>query len=219
MKVNMIKANTYRNWTTALLAGSLMLSLSLSLTAQEKTAYQGLPGSKVKVDGTSNIHDWSVESRIIGGTIEFDSRIATNPAEALKAAPKVEVMIPVRSLKSGNTKMDEIMMETMEEKAQPRITYNVTKLTLKEPPAAAGGPFKVDAIGLLTVHGVTVTNQMVATIEPQPGDKLKITGNTEAKMTAFGMKPPAPTIAGGAISTGDDVKISFEWITRKKAGK
>ena len=33
------------------------------------------------------------------------------------------------------------------------------------------------------------------------------------KMTSFGIQPPAPKIALGLISTGDDVKIAFEWNT------
>jgi hypothetical protein len=36
------------------------------------------------------------------------------------------------------------------------------------------------------------------------------------KMTDFGIEPPAPKIALGAIKTSDDVKLTFEWITAPK---
>jgi hypothetical protein len=37
-------------------------------------------------------------------------------------------------------------------------------------------------------------------------------------MTDFGIKPPAPEILGlSVIKTGDDLKLTFEWVTEKKA--
>ena len=44
-------------------------------------------------------------------------------------------------------------------------------------------------------------------------EKLKTTGSTTVKMTDFGIQPPTPKFAGGLIKTGDDVKITFEWLT------
>jgi hypothetical protein len=35
-------------------------------------------------------------------------------------------------------------------------------------------------------------------------------------MTDFGIEPPAPKIALGAITTGDDIKFSFEWVVAKR---
>jgi hypothetical protein len=49
------------------------------------------------------------------------------------------------------------------------------------------------------------------------GDKLKITGTTALKMTDHAIKPPAPAVGLGLIKTGDEVKISFEWVTKKIA--
>jgi len=39
--------------------------------------------------------------------------------------------------------------------------------------------------------------------------KMKTSGSTSVKMTSFGIKPPAPKVALGLISTDDDVKISL----------
>ena len=47
--------------------------------------------------------------------------------------------------------------------------------------------------------------------------KLKVAGATKLKMTDFKIDPPAPKIALGAIKTGDDVKLTFEWLTQVKA--
>jgi len=58
---------------------------------------------------------------------------------------------------------------------------------------------------------------MPVTIERRDG-KIKVTGSTPLKMTDFGVKPPEITIPVlGKITTGDEIKISIEWITAPKA--
>jgi len=34
-------------------------------------------------------------------------------------------------------------------------------------------------------------------------------------MTDHGIKPPSPALAMGLIKTGDDVKVSLEWVLAK----
>jgi polyisoprenoid-binding protein YceI len=83
----------------------------------------------------------------------------------------------------------------------------------------AGEPFQFDTKGELTVAGVTKPIDMVVTLTPMEGNKLKATGSKELKMTDFGMKPPAPTLGLGLIKTADEVTVSFEWMTAKRAAK
>jgi len=73
-----------------------------------------------------------------------------------------------------------------------------------------------EATGTLTVHGVAKPNTMPVTIERIADRKLKVTGTTSVKMTDHGIKPPSPPLIGGLIKTGDEVKITFEWVTTKK---
>jgi polyisoprenoid-binding protein YceI len=95
------------------------------------------------------------------------------------------------------------------------ITYKLTALTLKTDPPGPNGPAEYNSKGDLTVSGVTKPIEMPVTIERIEGGKLKIKGGIPLKMTDFQIKPPAPTLAMGLIKTGDDVKISFEWILAK----
>jgi polyisoprenoid-binding protein YceI len=173
-------------------------------------------GSKAKIEGTSTIHDWSMESSVIGGFMEVDANF---PASALTdpnaARPKVEVFLPVRAFKSYAKRMDEVMQEHMEEPKFKRIEYKLIELKPKSAPGTTG-PLQFEAVGLLTVHGVTRTNTMPVTIEKLDG-KIKVTGKTPLKMTDFGVKPPAPTILGmSPIKTGDDITVSFEWLTARR---
>lgn len=199
---------------------AMALTMTAALTAESWTRYEGQPGSKVRIDGTSTIHEWFVESKLIGGYMEWESSFPLDPSvekpPALKVKPKVEVKIPVNSLKSGKPAMDSVMHAAMKKEEHPVIKYKLSEMTLKEGPRRAGDPLRFDTKGELTVSGVTKTQAMEVVVERIEQNQLKVTGTAAVKMTDFGIKPPAPKIALGLISTGDDVKITFEWKTAVK---
>jgi YceI-like protein len=194
-----------------------LLIAGLAFGAEEMTKYESKAGSKVTLDGTSSIHDWTVESRIIKGTMElgFDP---SNPKPG-KVPAKITTSIPVRSLKSKGKldpkRMEEVMQETMKMPSAPNIDYRLTELVLKEAPKASSEPLKFESKGELSMAGVTNQISMPVTMERMEGGKLKTMGTVTLKMTSFGMKPPAPKLLLGMVSTGDDVKVAFEWLTEK----
>jgi polyisoprenoid-binding protein YceI len=156
-----------------------------------------------------------MESPVIGGFIEADAGF---PESALKggdaAKPKVEVFIPVRTLKSYNKRMDEVYQEHMEEPKFKKMEYKLTELKGKGD--AKAGKCEFDAIGTLTVHGVAKTITMPVTIEKVDAKKIKITGATSLKMSDYGVKPPSPDIGVAKITTGDDIKVTLEWTPAQK---
>ena len=206
--------NIMKKFPTPMLS-VLALALAATVSAQNLTKFEAQPGSKVKIDGTSTVHDWTVEGGIIGGVLELDAKFAADPSKALpgKVPAKVEATIPVRSVKSGKKAMDDIMHAAMKQPTHPKIEYRLTELTLKETPKSADGPFTFDSKGELSVAGVTNKVAFPVTMTRVDKNKMKTTGTTSVKMTSFGIQPPAPKIALGLIKTGDDVKIAFEWNT------
>jgi polyisoprenoid-binding protein YceI len=90
------------------------------------------------------------------------------------------------------------------------INYRVVELVPTGPNTAGGLDY--DAKGTLTISGVTRTNAMPVTIS-KAGGKIKVLGSTSLKMTDYGVKPPAPELGLGLIKTGDEVKLTFEWVT------
>jgi polyisoprenoid-binding protein YceI len=208
-----------RSAIAAIAAGAAALLLAAPATAQT-VRYEAQPaGSKVKMEGTSTIHDWTVESTNVGGFIEADSGF---PESALKdpqaARPRVQVSIPVGDLKSYADAMDAVMQDHLNMDKYPQIEYRLIELKPKSA-ADATGPLLFDAVGALTVSGTTRTNTMPVTIERLDKTKIKVAGSTPLKMTDFDVVPPAPRILGlPTIKTGDDIKISFEWLTEQKTG-
>lgn len=198
-------------------AAALFLGGILATLSAEAVRYEAEPGgSKMKIDGTSTLHDWTVECGVIAGFMELDATFPVGSATPSAVTPRVEVSIPVRQLKSGKKSMDSVMHDAMKQEKFPKIEYKMLGL---KPKAGAAGQF--DATGALTIAGITKTNTMAVTIARADGNKLKVTGGTAVKMTDFGIKPPSPDVPGlsALIKTGDDVKLSFEWITTKAPAK
>jgi polyisoprenoid-binding protein YceI len=207
----MMKLDCFSGIRNLLAVGVLLLAVSLE--AQNTIRYDAQPGGKVRVEGTSSLHDWAVESRVLGGFMElepgFDADLKT-----LTTTPKVEVTIPVRQLKStdNSKKMDANTWEHLSYTNHPAIKYRLLSLTPKAG-GSAGPASQFEAKGELTVAGVTRTNTMPISMERVDKTKIKVTGKTSLKMTDFGIQPP--TIAILFVKTGDDVKVSFEWLTAK----
>jgi polyisoprenoid-binding protein YceI len=198
--------------TKTLLPLALLLAV-LPVRAADTVKYVAQPGSEVKFDGTSNIHDWTVKGAIISGSMEVSSDFDKD-LKTLTTVPKVDVNIPVRSLKSGNKRMDEVMQEHMNIKEHKDIKYQLTRMTLKSEPKTPNGPAEYTSTGDLTVAGTKKSIEMPITIERVEPGKLKIKGTVPLKMTDFGIKPPAPTLAMGLIKTGDEVKVAIEWVVK-----
>jgi hypothetical protein len=189
------------------------ISLALPLGAADAIRYNSVPNEcKVRMEGTSTIHDWHAESGVIGGSLEAEPGFPDSAKGPVQ--PKAEVNIPVRSLKtSGGRKMDSVMQEHMKATEHKMIKYTVIEMSPKGANSAGGTDFETK--GTLTIAGVTRTNTMPVTVSKVGDTKLKIVGNTKLQMTAYGISPPAPDIGLGLIKTGDEVTIQFEWVTEK----
>jgi len=185
----------------------------------ETVRYGYRQGTKVTIEGTSTIHDWTVEGSIIGGAFEVEAAFVADrslksvPSLRTKGvAPSVDISIPVRSLKSKYTKMDEIMQEAMRMKDNPKILYRCSEMIVKGDVPPSGTPVKFDTKGELAIAGVTNQIDMEVTMERLENDTLKFSAAKPLKMTAFRITPPSPSISGGLIKTGDDVTVRFEWL-------
>jgi hypothetical protein len=195
-----------------------------ALSAGAQTRYTAKSGSKMRIEGTSNIHDWQVEGSLIGGYIEAGKGFPTEPGQAVtpgKVDAKAEAFVPIRSLKSVekdgskySDKMDEVMYEHLVTKD---IAFRLNELALKEAPKTKEAPYVFDAKGDLAVAGVTNSVSFPVNVTLLADGKMKASGTVPLKMTDFKIEPPAPKIALGMIKTGDDVKIIFDWNLGKKA--
>lgn len=178
----------------------LILAAATVATAER---YSGAQGSMVKVEGTSTLHAWSMESSTIKGEINAPT------AEIWKSASNAVVSIPVTSLKSEHGKMDKLMADALKAKTNPEIRFEMVDAV---PQSANANGFVVRTHGRLTIAGVTKDVTMDVRGQKTADGRFALTGETPIKMTSFGIKPP--TAMMNTIKTGDDVKVSFRWIVQ-----
>src|SRR5438132_335063 len=123
---NLLMKTQHRLLSFGKVSAALLLTAGALYAADAMVRYEAQPESKVRIDGTSTIHDWTVQGTIIGGFVEADPTFAKAPGTVSKMNPKVEVTIPVRSLKSDQAKaMDNVMYEAMKQKEFPKIEYRL----------------------------------------------------------------------------------------------
>jgi hypothetical protein len=199
---------------------ALLLMMALSSQADDKMMFKAKPGKdmKMRIEGTSTVHDWQVESPIIGGYLKVGPGFPVEPGQAAtpgKMDATGEVKIPVNSLKSiekdgkpYSDKMDEIMLGKLKSASNAFILFRLTELVLKETAKTKEDPYVFEVSGDLTVAGTTNKAKMTVNITPLGDRKLKLTGTTSVKMSDYKVEPP---VLVGILSTGDAVKLIFDW--------
>ncbi|MFM1941411.1 MAG: hypothetical protein RI897_393 [Verrucomicrobiota bacterium] len=209
-----------RVWTGL---ASLVLASTVTWAADGWTTYNPKPGpgNLISIEGTSTVHDWRTEGKIIGGKFEAGPGFSTDPATAKpgKVEAKAQVFLPVRSLKSVkdgkpySNSMDDVMYEKLNEKSEKLIRFELVEMVLKEAPKSASDPFLFDTKGKLTVAGNTKEIAMPVKMKAD-GKRLEFSGEIAAKMTDFGIEPVSAL--GGTIKTGDDIKLGMSWVVQGK---
>lgn len=179
---------------------TLLLSLILLLASGTVFAQQEITFSnttKFFVDGTSTLHDWTVESGQVTGKLV----VADDNASAIKS---VQLSLKVESLQSGKSGMDKRMHDAFDTKKNPNISFESSKVTLNSD--KTGGV----ATGKLTMAGATKEVEIPFTLTSEDGI-WKFTGSADLLMTTFEMKPPTAML--GTVRSGDAVTVRFEVLT------
>jgi hypothetical protein len=207
---------------------ALIFLAAFSLRAEEMQLFPSKAGGnqKIRIEGTSSVHDWRMESHLIGGALEIGPGFPTEPGQAAKPGPvtaKVKVFIPVTSLRSlekdgtyYKDSMDKIVYEHLKSDEYRMISYTLDELTLKESPKTKDGAYVYEAKGKLGVAGVTNQISMPVSVTPMGNKTLRLTGETKVKMTDFKIEPPSPKGLGLLIKTGDEVRLLFDWTVAQK---
>ena len=189
-------------------------------TRAETITYSAKTGSLLKISGTSSVHDWEVKTLLIGGRMVWDSSFPLDPSKAelpkLTTTPKVSVIVPVRNIESGKQRMNEVMHGAMNAQKHKFARYNLKEIKVVDKKRKAGDPIVFNTKGTLNINGKSAPVSMQISIAKRKGDKLKVSGKTKLRMSQFGITPPAPKIALGLITTGDEVSVEFEWFVAPK---
>ncbi|MBT8326818.1 MAG: YceI family protein [Bacteroidia bacterium] len=185
---------------------TIALLLATTFVIIGKTNFT-LVKSSVKIEGTSNVHDWVSTAQ----TVRVTGKLNVQNNELL-GINNLKVTIPVKGIKSTKGSiMDGKTWDALKYKKHPNIYYTLSKVnSIKK----SGESYILSVSGKLSVAGVTksITTKVVA--KPLGGNQYQFVGSEDLKMTTYGIDPP--TAMFGAMTTGDDIKIKFN-ITLKES--
>jgi hypothetical protein len=201
----------------ATISFAVAMSLGAVLRAEGVARFDSIPDkSKVIIDGTSTLHDWTAKSPSIAGSITFKFDVPSDASpqlirERIVANPHadVDVTIEVKTLKSGDKAMDRKMYEALKRDKHPSISYKLTKLELPKDAKPDQTQFHVQTMGKLTIAGTTKDIEIPMVLEVLDAQRLRISGETPMRMTTYNVTPPQAV--GGLIKSGDKIKVAFEW--------
>jgi polyisoprenoid-binding protein YceI len=174
---------------------SLFLAFALLLVSTSVSQAQALPfasTSKMWVDGTSTVHDWTVDVERVSGTL-FQNGTKID---------SVKITVPVNSMKSGKSGMDDKVYEALKSSRFPNISIIGKNIDL------SSGSAVVQAS--VTIAGATKTVP-VTVKRTVAGSVATYTGSVNLKMTDFRVSPPTAML--GAIKAGDAITLRFDLKT------
>jgi len=191
-----------------------LLALVATVARAQDTKVSVSPESKLWIDGTSNLHGWSCKATALDASIDLDAALATQIATAPpKALKRVQVKVPVKSLKCGHDAMDNNLYKAL--KADETGDINYILATFEAVPGEVKDTFTLHTVGTLSVAGSERKIEMDVVATRLPDGSVTAKGLVPIKMTDFGIKPP--TAIFGRLKTGDEVKVNFELTVGARA--
>ncbi|WP_396163169.1 YceI family protein [Flavobacterium sp.] len=178
----------------------LALSLSGVFFANAQELKVNLAESKLVVDGTSNLHDWTIDAKSMGGKATFS--IESGDLQEIK---NLDFVVEAEKLVSGKSGMDKNTFKALKTSVNKKIIFKLIKVN--KITAQAKNVYLVETQGDLTVAGATKRINQSFTIRLQ-GKKIIFYGKQKIDMTLYGVEPP--TALMGTIKTGKDVVVDFK---------
>ncbi len=190
IKINHMRFN--KNIFSSLLVAIFVLS-AVVLTAQN--GYQIGSNQEFMVSGTSTLHDWDMVSDGANGQAIF----LVENGEILEIQ-YLFVELPVKSLKSGNSRMDRTAYNAIDADKHNYVHFQLTGVRNIT-------PRQILADGNLTIAGAThpVTLRTNYTVN---GSSVQFSGAQKITFSQFDVRPP--TAMFGTVRTGDELNIAFD---------
>lgn len=185
----------------------LIFLVGLSATLRAQDAYR-VGDPSVKVLGTSNLHNWSMEAKEITCSAKFGFGPGANFLPQSLTA--LDLVIPVHNLKSGESLMDSRAYNALKADKFGTITFMSASSVIVP---GQKNQFQVKSTGTMTIAGVSQPIILVAACQVDADGSITCNGSQQLKMTDYQIKPPSFML--GALKTGDLLTINFSLILKK----
>jgi hypothetical protein len=169
--------------------------------------YVTLPGSKLWIEGTSTINDYTCASGQVEGYAEIINSPDLTPGTIKK--DKVIVSIAVRTLDCGNNTMNKDMYNAMKADAFPEIKY---ELVYARASARRDSSNRIilHTLGNMFIAGKEKLENIKIIIEKLSGGNFRLTGSFPVSMLDYGITPPQHLL--GLIKAHEKLVVHFDLI-------
>ena len=199
---------TYKYAGYALIGAAIFLC-AFSAMPMKTAAYRlaGAADADVKVLGTSNLHDWTMEDK----DVTCSARFIYVPGKTVPTSlATFTFSFPAHSLTSGKSGMDSKAYDALQAKNGGTINFTATTSTITPGTDAV---FRVKSDGNLTIAGVTKAVVINAACAVKTDGTVSCTGSNTLLMTDYQIKPP--TYMLGTLRTGNKLTIDFTMVVKK----
>jgi hypothetical protein len=161
----------------------------------------------VKVLGTSNLHNWSMEDKNVACSVQFIYGSGKNLPVSLAV---FTFAFPVHNLKSESSGMDTKAYDAMKAKTQGNIAFAASSSKIIP---GTNDQFTVHSSGNLTIAGITKAVALTAACSVKADGTITCAGTYGLQMSDYQIKPP--TYMLGTLRTGNKLTIDFSMTVRK----
>ncbi len=197
MKTNILKR----------LTGLTIVLLALvSLSSAQQTSELKLNGHSLKIKGTSNLHDWSMDAEEVSGNVN-----AILNGSSITEFKDAKIIVDVEEIESGKRIMNNKTYDALNSDKHPKITFTLKSV---KDLYAAGSRLSGKALGELEIAGKSRSVTIPFNGKFNNGGKnITITGDYSIQMTDYDVDPPTAML--GSLTTGNKVTLEYEFTFSK----
>jgi polyisoprenoid-binding protein YceI len=156
------------------------------------------PSSSITIKGTSTLHNFECTTKTLDGIIGMD--------HSGNSFTSVDISIPVLSIHSGSSSMDDNMYDALKAKQYPKIQFSLL-MSDSTRIAFARADSVLPLQGNLTIGGKQKLIDLPVVAAKTGKGVIHVYGTKKLLMTDFGIDPPS--FMFGALKTGNEVTIEF----------
>jgi polyisoprenoid-binding protein YceI len=182
------------------IAPLILLSLSIWIWAGTNVPLSIQPSNTIILKGTSTLHDFECKSTVLNGAVEMDT--------LMRSFTSIEIIIPVKSIHSESSSMDENMYEALKAEEYANIKFSLLHSDNPGEENSIHSDSTLHLRGTLTIAGKEQLIDLPVKVIKKSNGIITVRGEKILLMTDYGIKPP--TFMLGVLKTGNEVVVEFE---------
>jgi YceI-like domain len=203
------------------LVGSLVILFSIgfagSLFPQDKPTieYVTLPQSRIWIDGSSTVNEFSCSTHDVSGIGYLGAKKAADSLNTKNDSASVNITVIVKTFDCGIEAMNDDMYNAMKYKNHPEIQYKLLNARIVDKPDSSNtDKLVLDTYGELTIAGITNKIDIMINVSSVKDGIYHLIGSKPLSMHDFDITPPSHFF--GIIKAHDQLVVHFDLYAKER---